>query len=46
MLVIIEEDQDWAAMLMLPPDFAINSYFEATKVIPTSSPNLYFADLK
>lgn len=43
---MIEDDQDWAAMPTLSPDFVMNSYSKATNITSTSNPNLYLVDLK
>jgi acyl-coenzyme A thioesterase PaaI-like protein len=45
---LVTEDQDWASMPALPPNFKLSSFDEATSLTPIPSPdnNTYQADLK
>ena len=48
---LVIENQDWASMPALHPDFKLNSFAEATVVTPISTNNVnnifeYHADLK
>ena len=42
----VEKLQDWASMPVLPSDFIMASYSEATAISPTTSKNTYTADIK